>query len=214
MRRIITYLPFAIFVACNPSTVHDKNNSITTDTSREVVPVSPTPKLEVESGELVNTIVLSERNINAIQLPFPLKDMTKDLEALFQDCSITKEIGEQDGPNFPLYSIKCANRDLGFFAMHSTDTLTLNSIHIKDSIIQDQYGLSVGDDFLKIKANRGEGTISFDPYHFHMYYYYNDSKISYELTGDLRSFDVDDVAEVVIEEADISDWKIEYIIWR
>ncbi len=98
--------------------------------------------------------------------------------------------------------------------MHDTDTLILNNIYIKNSIIQDQYALKVGDDFSKIKDNRGKGEIGFDPYHFHMYYYFENSKISYELTGELRAFDADDVADIVIEEKDISDWKVEYIIWR
>lgn len=214
MKTLIICTAFAILIGCNSNSVKEQVNSNTSDTISELVVETDSLELTNDSSEFLNTVVLSESKINEIDLPFPSKDMTKDLEFLFRDCSIKKEVGKQDGPDFPLYSINCADKEIVFFAMDDTDTLTLNNIYIKDSIIKDQYGLKVGDDFLKIKDNRGKGEIVFDPYHFHMYYYFENSKVSYELTGELRTFDVDDFSDIVIEEEDISDWKIEYIIWK
>ena len=214
MRTLIICFFLAILIGCNSNTTNKKDNSNASVNNSKLVEKIDSLDMTGVSGELLNTVVLSENKINDIDLPFPLKDMTKNLESLFHECSIKKEIGKQDGPDFPLYSIKCADKEIGFFAMHDMDTLVLNNIYIKDSIIQDQYALKVGDDFSKIIVNRGKGRIGFDPYHFHMYYYFENSKISYELTGELRTFDADDVADIVIEEKDISDWKIEYIIWR
>ena len=140
--------------------------------------------------------------------------MTADLATLFGNCSVQKEMGQQDGPDFPLYSVTCSNKDLVFFSMDYEDTLILDNVRITDSSIEDEYGLRVGDDFSKIKDSRGVGLIVFDPYHYHMYYTYDNSKIYYELIGELRSFDIETVEEVVINESDISDWKIQYINWR
>lgn len=214
MRILIICLSLAINIGCNLEPVGEQDSSNAPVTSCQKVVKMDSVESTNDAGELLNPIVLSERKINDIDLPFPLKDMTEELEFLFRDCSINKEIGKQDGPDFPLYSIRCEDKEIGFFAMHDTDTLTLNQIYIKDSIIKDQYGLKVGDDFSKIKENRGQGRIGFDPYHFHMYYYVGNSKISYELTGELRGFDADSIADIVIDEKDIANWKIEYIIWR
>lgn len=169
-------------------------------------------KLSPES--ISQSVVLFESKINEIQLPFPKKDMVSDLQSLFGQYKILKEIGQQDGPDFPLYSIKHENADIVFFGMNDMDTLLLDNIYVQDSIIKDQYGLKVGDNLSLIKKNRGNGKIGFDPYHYHMYYYYDNSKILYELTGDLKPINADEIDSIVIEEEDIKDWKIEYLIWR
>jgi len=214
MRELITCIFLATMIGCNSNLAKEQTDTNASNTISGQADKVDSLELTDNSGGLPYPVVLSESKINDIDLPFPLKDMTYDLKSLFYDCSITKEIGKQDGPDFPLYSIKCADNEIGFFAMHDTDTLTLNNIYIKDSIIQDQYAIRVGDDFSKIKDKRGTGKIGFDPYHFHMYYYFENSKISYELTGELKGFDADNAVDIVIEEKDISDWKIEYIIWR
>lgn len=214
MRTVIISIMLSVLISCSPGPQDKRGGINTSDTGSSLLSKNDSFEAPDHTGELLDPVVLSESKINDIALPFPLKDMTEDLASLFHDCSIKKEVGEQDGPDFPLYSIKCAGKQIGFFAMHDTDTLTLDDIYIKDSIIADQYGLRVGDDLSSIKKNRGSGLIGFDPYHLHMYYYFADSRISYELVGRLRTFDVEDVADIVIEEKDIADWKIQYIIWR
>lgn len=160
-------------------------------------------------------IILFENKINEVPLPFPKKEMTFDLKSLFGAYKVQKKIGQQDGPNFPLYSVKNNGKDIAFFGMNDMDTLVLDNIYVQATDIKDQYGLKVGDKLALILKNRGKGKIAFDPYHQHLYYYYDNSKISYELTGDFeKSIGMENLENLVIEEADIEDWKIEYLIWR
>ena len=226
MKSLLIFALLISMIACKENQVSEHITVVLTDTTTKPeinhsIPKSVKPStsvntdtLEVRLDTLKHTIVLSENKINNIDLPFPLKDMTATLDSLFEGCKVTKGIGKQDGPDYPFYSINCNEEQLISFAMHDEDTLVSNSIYILDSIIEDQYKLRVGDDISKIKEKRGKGIIGFDPYHYHMYYYYKDSKISYELTGNLRPFAVDSIDIIEITEADIAGWTIEYIIWR
>jgi len=214
LRKLIICLSIPFALGCTSNSVHDLGNSHTSDTISEQVVKVDSLEIADDTNYWSIDVVLSENSINDIKLPFPRKGMTKDLAKLFQGCSISKEVGQQDGPDFLLYSINFNERELGFFAMDDTDTFSLDRVYIKDSVIQDQYGLKVGDDISKIKDNRGTGTIGFDPYHFHMYYSYKNSRISYKLIGDLSLPGADNLADVVVEEKDIVGWEIQYIIWR
>jgi len=221
-KYLVKYVMVLIAMSCNSKSGH--NDEVSTqriqkhqDVNLEEAITTKYLSNEKESniaGELLGSVIISEHKINNIALPFPQEDMTKELESVFKSCEVTKEIGQQDGPDFPLYSITCGEKELCYFKMDYSDTLNLDAVYVKNPKIRDQYGLTVGNNFSDIKAKRGKGYIQFDPYHFHMYYYYSDSKLYYELTGNLRSFDVDDVSEVIIKEVDIVDWTIEYIIWR
>ena len=167
-----------------------------------------------ESQKLTGKVILSENNIGGLKLPFPKKEVLQELKTIFNNCSVTKEVGMQDGPDFPLYTIKCDEKRIAFMSMNYEDTLSLDDIYIQDSIIADEYGLKVGDEISKIHEIRDTGKIAFDPYHFHMYYSYPNSKIHYELKGELSTPETDITPDIVIEEKDIKNWKIKNIIWR
>ncbi|MCP4180143.1 MAG: hypothetical protein GY756_20455 [bacterium] len=116
MRTLIISISVVILIGCKSNSANERDSSNTSDSISELVVKIDSLELTDAAGELLNSVVLSESKINDIDLPFPLKDMTKDLESLFHDCSIKKEVGKQDGPDFPLYSIKCGNKEIGFFA--------------------------------------------------------------------------------------------------
>src|SRR5688500_9152166 len=64
-----------------------------------------------------DTIILYEDRIETIRLPFEKKEMLAELKNEFAGMTVTKEMGQQDGPDFPLYSVNAGDNDICFFAM-------------------------------------------------------------------------------------------------
>jgi len=160
-------------------------------------------------------IKLQENSIDSFPLPFPEKDMHIPLENYYKLYRVKSDIGQQDGPDFRYIEILRLDTPIVYFNFDSENELIINRIIVHDSIITDQYGLSVGNTFEKIKQNREKGKIYFDPYHQHVYYYYENSNISYEINGNLEiPADVKSVEDIIITENDVKDWTIKYIIWR
>lgn len=80
--------------------------------------------------------------------------MLNSLKKAFSTYTITKERGQQDGPDFPPYSLKHGTKEVLFFAMEWEDPLTLDRIIVKEPLVKDKYGLKVGDGYDKIKKLR------------------------------------------------------------
>jgi hypothetical protein len=140
-----------------------------------------------------------------------LADLTKE----FTTLKVTKETGQQDGPDFPLYSIHDSRKtQICFFAMDPEDTLQLNEVYIRDRSISDQFGLRVGDDYRKIKKLRKQNAQNYTDLHQHTFVYFDNSKIMYEITGSVFLPDSVDFDNLKFTEEQIKDWKIEYLIWR
>lgn len=164
--------------------------------------------------ETVDTIRIGETNIQGINLPLARKDLINELRLAFKNYIVTKEIGQQDGPDFPLYSIKIDKNEVLFFAMDSEDTLKLNEIFIKSPTVIDQYGLKIGDSYQEIKEKR-KGTIkSYTDYHQHTYVYLDSSNILYEIFGNITLPDTVDFDNLHFTEDQIKDWTIQHLIWR
>jgi hypothetical protein len=140
--------------------------------------------------------------------------MLSDLKINFKGFTVTKEIGQQDGPDFPLYSIKDENGQICFFAMDSEDTLKLTEVYIKTPLIKDQYGLRVGDYYQKIKSMRHDNAMTSTDLHQHTFVYFDNSKIQYEISGDINLPDTVDFDNLNFTEEQIGDWIIERLIWR
>ncbi len=172
-------------------------------------------KTEANKGVKIDTIILSEDFINNIAIPFERKEMLGDLKESFRGFDVSKKTGQQDGPDFLLYSLKQNNENILFFGMDWEDSLRLNDIFIKSSIVKDEYGLKVGDGYWKIKELRtGEVKISTDYYHQHTYAYIDDSNISYEILGDVFLSDTADFENLKLTEEQTKDWTIYNLIWR
>jgi hypothetical protein len=78
---------------------------------------------------------------------------------------VSKETGQQNVPDFPLYSVKREQREILFFSMDSEDIFLLNNIYIKDTLIRDVYGLKVGDSYNTIVNKRGKEFKNYTNYH-------------------------------------------------
>ena len=123
-------------------------------------------------------------------------------------------MGQQDGPDFPLYSIKKDETEICFFSMDSEDTLKLNEIIIKAPFIKDEYGLKVGDEYQKINELRKAEIKTYTDYHQHKYAYIDESNILYEISNTDSLSETVDLENPKFTEAQLEDWTIEYIIWR
>ncbi|MTI30863.1 DUF1131 family protein [Xanthovirga aplysinae] len=178
--------------------------------------LSKTTEIEDEDSTeaLLDSITIYENRINEIPLPFPRKEMLEKLKKSFIQLGVTKEIGQQDGPDFPLYSLKNGETEICFFAMDWEDTLNLNKIYIKDALIKDEYGLKVGDSYQKIKKLRKGEIKTYTDYHLHTVAYFDNSNLSYEISGEASIPDTIDIKNLKLTEKQLKDWTIEYIIWR
>lgn len=165
------------------------------------------------NGDGNERITIYENRINEILLPFPHQEMLEKLKQSFRPFEIVKEMGQQDGPDFPLYSIKNGETEICFFSMDSEDTLKLNEIYIKEPLIKDEYGLKVGDGYLKIKELRGE-IKTYTDYHQHTYVFIDESNILYEISNIDLGSDTVDVENPKFTETQLENWTIEYVIWR
>lgn len=158
--------------------------------------------------------ILNENSIGNIPLPLPRKNMVPDFKKFFSDKNVKKEVGKQDGPDFPMYSVYNQEILTSFFAMDPEDSLMTYSFVTTDNAISDEYGIKVGDPISKIIESRDTGIITFDPYHFHIYYNYSNSNISYELEGELHTPAAENLDDIILTHNDVNSHTVQSIIWR
>lgn len=163
---------------------------------------------------VVDILVISENSLGEISLPFLQQDMLAPLMKAFDRYSVTKEIGQQDGPDFSLYSIRKGELELAYFEMDWENALELNAVYVKDPFIKDQYGLAVGDSFEQIQALRGGLIKTRTNFHEHTYAYLDGSNIIYEIDGDATMPTITDREEPTYTNEQLIGWRIQQIIWR
>ncbi|MDB5258699.1 MAG: hypothetical protein JWM14_3394 [Chitinophagaceae bacterium] len=203
------FLPIIIFLLLSSCTQEDKPRSVLTEHSDSIVlPKKPT--------EIFPDLILYEDSLNSIGLPLEKQEMLGLLKERLKPYTVKKEIGQQDGPDFPLYSVIKNKEELLFFAMNSEDTLHLDELYIKSPLVTDIYGLRVGDDYDSIIKKRKRNFKQYTNHHHHTYLYQDNSNISYEISGNgNESLPGDeDLENIQFTEAVLKNWKIEYVIWR
>lgn len=166
------------------------------------------------NSEESKSIIIYENRLKEISLPFPRQEMLEQLKKSFKSFEIVKELGQQDGPDFPLYSLKKKETEICFFSMDSDDTLKLNEIIIKEPLIKDEYGLKVGDGYQKIRQLRSGEIKTYTDHHQHTYAYIDASNILYEISNTDFDADTVELENPKFTEAQLENWTIEYIIWR
>ncbi len=208
MKNIFILVVSCVLLACGKHQKQDKEATL--KDSIQVVTNDVENRIVDKEGK----ITIYENRIQDIMLPFEKEEMLQQLKKTFSNMSVTKKMGQQDGPDFPLYELKKGTDNVCFFRMDSEDTLKLNDVYIKESLIKDQYGLCVGDKYQKIKELRKGKVKTYTDYHQHTYAYLDKSNIMYEISGDLSLPDTVDIENLKLTEDQIKDWIIEYIIWR
>lgn len=230
MKKLIVLLIARSLLSCSSnSTDKTEKISVITDTVKSVSANSDSENVSNEKAseeaeiekEIQDTIILekdmsrlNENSIYGLLIPFKRIEMLDQIKTAFSGYEITKEMGQQDGPDFPLYSVKKGNNEILFFSMDWEDTLKLNEVYIKSSEVADEYGLKVGDGYQDIKSKRNKPIKTFTNYHQHTYAYTDSSNIMYEISGDVFLPDTIDFENLKFTEEQIKDWTIEYVIWR
>lgn len=158
-------------------------------------------------------LVLFEDHIGAIPLPFPRQDMLPELREAFRPFTVTKEMGQQDGPDFPLYAVRDGSREVAYFSMDFEDTLALVELRITSAWISDEYGLSVGDNFSKIKKRRTDELDTYSDYHGHTYASIKSSQIGYEISDATPPANAPDDAMDQVSVSIPENWEITTVIW-
>lgn len=160
-------------------------------------------------------VILSENALDTFSIPFAEREMLMPLREYYKPYLVDIKIGQQDGPDFTYIDIlKNDGKSVAFLKFYFDNKLKLEDIRLIDSIGVDQYEIRVGDPLMKLIALRGKGQIKFDPYHYHIYYSYENSNISYELEGELHTLAIENIEDVILTYDDIKHHTIQSIIWR
>ena len=160
--------------------------------------------------------ILTETKLGAIDL-FELngENIITNLQGEFLDLEITKQVGQQDGPDFIFYSLSKKKEELAYVSMDSEDSNQVQSLTILSAEIVDVYGLKVGMSADKLSSTRNSIIFNAD-LHMNIYAKVKNSNILYRLSGDLINLnDSTYVSEnYSVEYWQTSKMKIESISWQ
>jgi len=160
-----------------------------------------------------SVVVLKEDSINDLDLPFPERDMYKELSSHFQNFKVFDKIGIQDGPDFRMISLVKEEKEILYFKFSPENKLLLDEVVATDSVVSDEYGIKVGSRVSDVIKKRDSDFRVHTDYHQHTYLIDDNSRISYEI--DLN-FNISDgrlgSIEVSVLEA-LKNSIIQRIIW-
>ena len=156
----------------------------------------------------LNNLVLSENSLGDFPLKKGMPLSLRDLKKNFKNFSIKKSIGEQDGPDFFIFSL---DKNIWLYTP-DTKNESLREITIaKKSPYKDEYGVQIGMTYDEVVALRGPVEIA-TTWHYHTYLYQEDSRIMYKMS--LGSYNHVDKYKYSAEEAKKYKFKVTRIVWR
>lgn len=152
-----------------------------------------------------STLVLSEEYLGSLPLNNKKILDVYELRETFEGFEVTKNIGEQDGPDYFYFNIG----DKISINTASTENQNLYQVWIKEnSTVPDVYGVKIGMTYNELVEKRKNLKISTE--HYHVYLSEEGSRIAYEMSlGDYKGPDKDNYS---IE--DIPNSKVIAIIWK
>lgn len=166
--------------------------------------------------EELTRIVLTETKLGALELnKLTENNILTKIKSAFPDFQITKTVGQQDGPDFNLYQVTQNKSEIFFISMDSYDTLVVQELWTNNQIIQDEYGIDVGQKIEYALEKRPALKFHSD-LHQNIYATAQNSKIEYRLTGHFKTlndttFFADDYS---VEKWQTEGMEIDYLIWR
>jgi hypothetical protein len=209
MKQIRFYILFIGIISC--STNYQDKKEIDKKTTEEHQVETKIFAQKIEHRE----ILISENTLDTFSIPFPEKNMLMQLKKYYAPYWVKANIGQKDGPDFTYIDIlKDDNSPIAYLNFNPENKFKLDEIRIVSSKAIDQYGIRVEDSLNQLILKRDSGKIGFDPYHFHIYYYYPNSNISYELEGELHTPAMENVEDIILTYDDIKSHTIQSIIWR
>lgn len=160
-----------------------------------------------ESFQKDTRLILNENTFGKLKLEKGMPLLEPKLKEVFNDFSVTKNVGEQDGPNYYYYEIGTE----AILTTPDTENVTLSQlwIHEKSSVF-DVYGIKLGMTYTEINEKRP--TMDIKTEHSHIYLYKKGSNIAYEMSlgnyngPDKEAYSIDDIMQ--------ANSKVISIIWK
>lgn len=152
-------------------------------------------------------IKLHENRIGKMKLSHSMKLSFLAMLETLKPYSVIKKSGQQDGPDFIYYEVTKNNINYFWIKTQDENERLLDRIYITNKSIIDQYTVSIGTPYNKIKKLRPKIKITTD-YHYHTYAYVSGSNIMYEITGDFEGPDRQNFTEKEVEN-----WTVSNIVW-
>ncbi len=163
-----------------------------------------------------NIHLLSESRLENIALTnLNGNNISTELQSEFPNSNIEKELGQQDGPDFVLYSLSTDNKEILYTSMLPEDSTVLNSITFLSPNIKDIYGQTVGTAAQQIIESRSNINFYADV-HQNIYAKAENSNIEYRLRGNLKELNDGTYfsEDHTIEKSQVYDMFVEHIIWH
>ena len=161
-------------------------------------------------------LILKEGSFGGVILPFWQIDAHEEIRNCLENYEVQGETAIAEGGEFKVYNVLQEGTTICSFEMSMDDSTYLYELVLRDSVVADEYGLKVGDPYLKIKELRPTALKAKMGYHFHTYVRVPSSHIYYEITGDYQMPDdlkLETINAHEFDEADLKDWSIKRIIW-
>ncbi len=189
-----------------------QKNQISNDCTQLILNVKDLP----ESQNSILRIVLSESNLGSLVLDsINGKNLHAEVKNAFPSSTIKKEIWQEEGQFFTVYRIGAEENEPFQIMMNPLDSLEVQSVHIKDFLVEDQFGLKRGQTIDSIFLKRPQVRFHSD-LHFRIYASVENSKVEYILTGALKALNDSLIIypDYSVEDWQVEDMKIEALIWR
>ena len=163
--------------------------------------------IEINSSENIDKLILTENTLGDLKLEKGMILNKLKIEKLFKNLQISKNVGEQDGPNYFYYRIGTE----AILTTPNTENETLSKLLINEkSNVSDEYGIKIGTKYSDIEKRRPNMYIYTE--HYHIYLHKEGSNIIYEMS--LGNYNGPDKEKYSLEDIKNSDSKVVSIIWK
>lgn len=164
-------------------------------------------QIEEKSVEKKNKLILTEKTFGEFNLKKGMTLEESEIKKAFSDFEVSKNIGEQDGPNYFYYKIGTE----AILTTPNTESDTLSQVFINEqSKVIDEYGIKLGMKYSDIEKKRPNMNISTE--HYHIYLYKEGSNIAYEIS--LENYNGPDKDEYTLDDIKNYSAKVVSLIWN
>ena len=135
MKQILFFIFLFGLISCSPNSQEKK--VVDKESTDESVPETTS----IEQTRDYREIILSENKIDIFSIPFPEKNVLRELKDYYEPYWVEANIGQQDGPDFTYFEIARDDENpIAYFDFDSENEFKLEEIRIVSSVSKDQYG--------------------------------------------------------------------------
>lgn len=163
------------------------------------------------------TILLTRFELGELDLiKLDARKIETQVSDAFPDFKVTKEVGQQDGPDYIFYSVRDGNEELFIIRLDGNDSTRVDEVWMTSPRIKNQQGISIRDSFEKLKSTN-ENLKLYADLHYNIYASQVYNPILFRLeAGNMKMLNDSTVlsSDYSVKEWQIDNPDIEYIIWR